>query len=269
MEISTGTLAPGVPGIGVRGMPSGPPRAMEKLFEIVHEDAEVLVINKPADLVCHPTKGDAYSSLISRIRLHLPATVRPQLVNRLDRETSGLVLVAKTEEAARSLRKIWEMRAVQKEYLAIVHGLVAAPGGLIDEPLGKDVSSLVAIKDCVRADGAEAQTGFQVERRFQRPEGCFTLLRVQPLTGRKHQIRIHLAHYGHPIVGDKLYGGDADLYLALVERRLTTEQRQRLILWCHALHAAELRFQWRNQELVFLAPPETWFTEFLGEKSPK
>ncbi len=242
---------------------------MEKLFEIVHEDAELLVINKPADLVCHPTKGDAYSSLISRIRMHLPAEVRPHLVNRLDRETSGLVLVAKTDAAARALRKIWETRAVQKEYLAIVHRHVKAANGLIDEPLGKDELSPVAIKDCVRPDGAAAQTGFQVERRFRRAEGDFTLLRVQPLTGRKHQIRIHLAHYGHSIVGDKLYGGDVDLYLALVEERLTAEQRQRLILWCHALHAAEVRFHWRGQEQVFRAPPEPWFTDFLNSESGK
>ena len=242
---------------------------MEKLFEIVHEDAELLVINKPADLVCHPTKGDVYSSLISRVRLHLPADARPHLVNRLDRETSGLVLVAKTDEAARSLRKIWETRAVQKEYLAIAHGHVRAAHGLINEPLGKDEASKVAIKDCVRPDGAAAQTEFQVERRFKRAEGEFTLLRVQPLTGRKHQIRIHLAHYGHPIVGDKLYGGDADLYLALVENRLTAEQRQRLILWCHALHAAEVRFHWRDQEQVFHAAPEPWFTDFLNSESGK
>ena len=237
---------------------------METLFEVVHEDAELLVINKPADLVCHPTKGDAYSSLISRVRLYLPADARPHLVNRLDRETSGLVLVAKTDAAARSLRKIWETRTVQKEYLAIVHGHVRAANGLIDEPLGRDEASPVAIKDCVRVDGASAQAGFKVERRFRRAAGDFTLLRVQPLTGRKHQIRIHLAHFGHPIVGDKLYGGDADLYLALVEQRLTTEQRERLILWCHALHAAEVRFQWCGQEVAFRAPPEAWFVEFAN-----
>ncbi len=237
---------------------------MEKLFEIIHEDAELLVINKPADLVCHPTKGDVYSSLISRIRLHLPADVRPQLVNRLDRETSGIVLVAKTDVAARELRNIWETRAVRKEYFAVVHGHVRSADGMIEEPLGKDESSVVAIKDCVRGDGAAAQTGFQVAQRFSRAEGDFTWLRVQPLTGRKHQIRIHLAHYGHPIVGDKLYGGDPDLYLALVQNRLTPEQRQRLILWCHALHAAEVHFEWRGQSRIFRAAPEPWFTDFLN-----
>src|ERR1051326_1180142 len=110
---------------------------MERLFEIIHEDAELLVINKPAGLVCHPTKGDAYSSLISRVRLHLGEGTQPQLINRLDRETSGVLLVAKQVGAARELRRAWETRNVHKEYLAIVHGHVRADQGLVDAPLGR------------------------------------------------------------------------------------------------------------------------------------
>ena len=320
---------------------------MRKLFEIVYEDEELLVINKPAGLVCHPTKTDEYSSLISRVRLYLGAEARPQLVNRLDRETSGVTIVAKTAEAARELRKMWERQskdsslsssaksaadlslvtsaatileaAVEKEYWAIVHGAVGEEHGVIDAPLGKDAQSKVAIKDCVRADGAAAVTEFwklpstvartansgeldaaspltpdlSAEERMPadisgvgpvnvcpantksttrtrtrtrtsfmgREIPGFSLLRVRPHTGRKHQIRIHLAHIGHPIVGDKLYGGDEDLYLALVEDRLTAEQRERLILPYHALHARQVRLNWRGKKMVFQSEPEGWFVE--------
>jgi 23S rRNA pseudouridine1911/1915/1917 synthase len=236
----------------------------DRLFEVIHEDDEFLVINKPADLVCHPTKGDIYSSLISRVRLHLGEGIHPHLINRLDRETSGLVLVAKTDEAAKQLRKRWESREVRKIYLAIVRGHVTADSGTIDAPLGKDESSIVAIKDCVRPDGAASQTVYKVLKRFSRAEGDFSLLEVELLTGRKHQIRIHLAHLGHPIVGDKIYGGDETLYLALVESRLTDEQRQRLILHCQALHAGEVRFQWHGEERIYRAEPEKWFRDFIG-----
>ena len=241
---------------------------MEKLFDILHEDADLLVVNKPAGLVCHPTKGDEYSSLISRARLHLQAAATPHLVHRLDRETSGVVLFAKSPEVARELGKAWEARNVTKVYLAIVHGHVGPDRGVIDAPLGRDEASRIAIKDTVRPDGAPARTEYLVVRRFTRllkaaaSPSPFTLLNLRPLSGRKHQIRIHLASLGHPIVGDKIYGGDEDLYLALVEDRLTEEQRSRLILPQHALHAIRLEFEWRGANRCFEAAPEPGFVNF-------
>ena len=238
---------------------------MQPLFEVIFEDADLLVINKPAGLVCHPTKGDEWSSLVSRMRLYLGTQHTAHLINRLDRETSGVVIAAKNPVAAGQLGKLWENRAVEKEYLAIVHGAVLRDAGSIDLPLGKDEGSQVAVKHCVRRDGAGALTEFRVERRFRRAEGEFTLLRVLPKTGRKHQIRIHLAAVGHPLVGDKLYGGDEDLYLALAQNRLTENQRRKLILTNHALHAQSMRLAWRGEQKVFQAPPDDDFMSFSGD----
>ena len=234
-----------------------------ELFELIYEDNNILVINKPADLVCHPTKGDVYSSLISRARLHLDQTNTVHMINRLDRETSGIILIAKNDEAAKELRKLWEKGDENKSYDAIVHGHIKSDSGTINEPLGRNTTSRVAIKDCVRSDGRSSKTCFTVTKRFFKPEGNFSLLEARPETGRKHQLRIHLAHIGHPIVGDKLYGHDEDCYLALVERRLTNKHKKQLILPCHALHAKGLNFDWRGKNWSFKANPEEWFRNFI------
>jgi 23S rRNA pseudouridine1911/1915/1917 synthase len=238
------------------------------LLDIIAQSDDFLVVNKPAGLVCHPTKGDSLSSLVSRARLHLERAGlggSVHFVNRLDRETSGLILLATTPGAASELGKLWEARLARKIYLAIVPGHLPDGPQIIDAPLGRDPSSAVAIKDCVRPDGAPARTGCRVLCRFERAERPFSLLELEPQTGRKHQIRIHLAHLGHPLVGEKLYAGHEDDYLALVQDRLTDAARQRLILPCHALHAARLSFIRRGREWNFEAPPEPWFQAFLPQ----
>jgi 23S rRNA pseudouridine1911/1915/1917 synthase len=231
--------------------PTGAP-----VVDVLHEDADLLVVRKPAGLVCHPTKGDVYSSLISRLRLHREG--QPVfLVNRLDRETS-----------AGALGRLFEARLVRKEYRALVHGFPMEDRFVIDASLGKDMASRVAIKDCVRSDGSPARTTVEVFRRFRRSGRPFAEVRVEPETGRKHQIRIHLEHVGHPIVGDKLYGGDPECYLRFVEGRMTDEDRARLILPWQALHAARLRFEWRGQAREFECDIDESFRTFGTQVGP-
>jgi 23S rRNA pseudouridine1911/1915/1917 synthase len=232
---------------------------MQTLFEVVAEDEDFLVINKPAGLVCHPTKGDEYSSLISRVRLYLGAASTPHMINRLDRETSGIVIIAKHLEAAACLRKLWESRQVEKEYLAIVHGAFPRGKITINAPLGKDSESAVAIKDTVVPNGTPAETHAYLLRHLPHESGTLSLLRVVLLTGRKHQIRIHLAHIGYPIVGDKLYGGDENLYLGFVNDSLTLEQKRRLITENHLLHAARVTLSWFGAIRTFSCAPDAAF----------
>jgi 23S rRNA pseudouridine1911/1915/1917 synthase len=216
------------------------------MLHVVEDRPDLLVINKPAGLVCHPTKHGEMSSLIGRVRLHL-GHVEGRLVNRLDRETSGLVLVAKHRDAARDLGRLFAGDGVEKQYSAIVHGTLPSRPFLISAALGKDEGSAVVVKDCVRPDGAAAATEVELVECFTRVGQPFSVARVRPRTGRKHQIRIHLAHAGHPLVGDKLYGGDEQRYLRLVNGTLTDDDRLALMLPHHALHAAVLTFEWRGR----------------------
>jgi 23S rRNA pseudouridine1911/1915/1917 synthase len=256
-----------IPGLAENRPPVMLPPQMGPPLDVILETPTLLAVNKPADLVCHPTKGDEWSSLIGRARLHCGSGSLPHLVHRLDRETSGLVLLAKHSAAAGELGRIWEQNRVQKTYLAIVTDHPSGDEGEIEAPLGKDESSPIAIKDCVRSDGRPAATGYVVLKRFFRDERPFALLRVRPRTGRKHQIRIHLAHAGHPIVGDKLYGGNPDHYLALVQGRLDQDRQKALITANHLLHAAELQFDWRGAGFRLVASPGREFREFLGDPS--
>ena len=235
----------------------------DRLFEVIFEDESLLVVHKPADLVCHPTKGDIYSSLISRVRLYLPSeATSAHMINRLDRETSGLVLIAKDKETARLLARQWESRSVFKTYRALVLEWPERDTLEIHASLGKDLRSAVYVKDAVCEYVTPASTHVKVLKRFKRQGKPYSLLEVYPLTGRKHQIRIHLQSIGHSIVGDKLYGLDERYYLALVNGTLADEDRANLLLPYQALHAQSVSIDLNGERRTFTAREEAWFEAF-------
>jgi 23S rRNA pseudouridine1911/1915/1917 synthase len=236
------------------------------LFSVLHQDPDLLVVDKPAGLVCHPTKDGEMSSLIGRVRLHL-GHADGRLVNRLDRETSGIVVIATSSAVAGELGRLFSGQAVVKTYLAIVDGHLATDTLVMTGPLGDDEASPVAIKACVRADGAAAETHASVRARWTRDGRPYTLLEVTPRTGRKHQIRVHLAAAGFPIVGDKLYGDDEQRYLRFVSRAMTDDDVRALRLECHALHAGRLTWTWRDRVWDIQTPPPEAFRAFVGDAS--
>jgi len=194
------------------------------------------------------------------------------IVNRLDRETSGLVLVAKTAAAARDFGLLMQRHALHKEYLAIVWGWPEWEHKFIDAPLvrqSKYQHSVIWLKQTIHDAGAPAQTEFYVERRFRKSAASadkFSVIRAVPRTGRTHQIRLHLASIGHPIVGDKIYGPDEKFYLRFIETGWTHELEEGLLLPRHALHSAKLAIG-DHREWTSALPPD--LAEFCGSDSSR
>ncbi len=207
-------------------------------LDIVYEDDTLVVVNKPAGLVVHPAAGAPSGTLANALAYHfqqLPdggTGVRPGLVHRLDRDTSGLLVVAKTESALENLSDQFRDRTVFKSYLALVHGRLATNSGKIDQPLGRDLSNRTRM--AVVRSGRNALTLYRVRRGFDR----FTLLDVELKTGRTHQIRVHLAWLKHPVVGDETYGSGRDN--TIQDARLRAQVRS---LDRQFLHAEKLAFK--------------------------
>lgn len=217
---------------------------------IVEQDDEVVVVNKPGDIVCHPSKNGPWSSLVGAVRESL-ALPRVHMIYRLDRETSGVMVFAKNSVMAGRLQTAVEGRRVRKHYFAILCGELREPV-IVDAPLGRDLASpIVARQAVVRGpEGKPAVTEFLPLAQG----GGFTLVRVRPRTGRQHQIRVHAAHLGHPLVGDKMYGPDQLLFLEFIEHGFTPRLAELLLLPRHALHAAAMEFEPGEGGRRFRAP---------------
>ena len=240
-------------------------------FTIIDETEDYVVVDKPPFLLVHPTKPNAAPTLWKQLRELLAFEIagggQVSIVNRLDRETSGLVLVAKTSAAARKFGMLMQERRLKKEYLAIVWGWPEWENKVVDVPLdrqSKRQKSRIWLKQMTHPAGAPARTEFHVERRFIKSESSsadkFSFIRAVPRTGRTHQIRLHLALIGHPIVGDKIYGPDEQLYLRFIETGWTPELKQRLLLPRHALHSAKLAIV---GEIEWKSPLPADLAEFL------
>ena len=220
-------------------------------FSVIQESPGWIVVDKPPFVQIHPKKPDGPKTLWHGLRELLAYELanggQVSIVNRLDRETSGLVLIAKTHEAARRFSTAFVRRAVEKEYLAIVWGWPPEDEFTVDAPIlrqGERLPTAIYLKRCIHPDGAEAVTHFRVEKRFEKPgAGRFALIRAFPKTGRTHQIRLHLSHAGFPIVGDKIYGPDERCYLEFIQTGWTASLESRLLLPRHALHATRLRLE--------------------------
>jgi 23S rRNA pseudouridine1911/1915/1917 synthase len=209
-------------------------------LSIVYEDGDVIVVDKPAGLVVHPAAGHAHGTLVNAVLAHAPdlrgvgGETRPGIVHRLDKDTSGLIVVAKHDAAHRHVQRQFKARTVQKVYLALVEGRLVPGEGIIDAPIARDRAHRQRM--AVVQDGREARTRYRVIRDW----GLFSLVEAYPETGRTHQIRVHFAWRGHPLVGDTLYG----------------RQKPSLPIARHFLHAARLtlRLPSSGEERTFESP---------------
>lgn len=206
---------------------------------VLYEDDSIIAVDKPAGLPVHPTARYLRNTLTAVLDERYPKQI-VHLCHRLDKETSGVIVAARSVELEVKLKAAFAGRDVKKRYLAITHGAPREEQFLIDAPMalaGHEVGVLMAITP-VEKGGLPSRTRVRVLERF----GAFSLLECAPETGRQHQIRLHLAHVGTPIVGDKLYAHSPDVFVASLEDKLTDEQRALLMLERHALHAAGIRF---------------------------
>jgi 23S rRNA pseudouridine1911/1915/1917 synthase len=212
-------------------------------LEIVYEDDHLLVVNKPAGMVTHPAYGNYTGTLVNALLHHCASlsavndATRPGIVHRLDKDTSGLMVVAKTDQAHAHLARQFAKRTIRREYQAIVWGALAGPTGVIEANLGRSKSDRK--KMAVVQEGKRAVTEYTVLERFP----YLSLVRLRLQTGRTHQIRVHLAHIQHPVFGDPTYNGRRILYGPGSARQKAEVQALLEILTRQALHARTIGFR--------------------------
>ena len=232
-------------------------------LDVVHEDAELLVVNKPAGLVTHPAPGHWDGTLVNAVLWHLgqraDGVPRAGIVHRLDKDTSGLLLVAKTEAAHAALSRQLKARAIRRRYLALVEGHLPLDAGTVDAPIGRHATHRKEMT--VRhLGGRAAVTHYRVMRRFsaEGPAAPCTLVEVSLETGRTHQIRVHMAHLGHPVVGDTTYGRHPASFWreAGVDRQLL-----------HAYHLS-LTHPRTGRRLTLTAPAPDDIVQWTGRELP-
>ncbi len=211
-------------------------------LQIVYEDEQVIVVNKPAGMVTHPAYRNYTGTLVNALLYHtgqlsrVNEELRPGIIHRLDKDTSGLMVVAKNDHAHSFLAKQFSQRTIEREYWAVVWGKFKSPTGLIEAKLGR--SKKDRRKVAVTSDGKPAATEYSVISEFD----FLTLLRLKLRTGRTHQIRVHLAHIGHPVFGDPTYGGRTSDWGGL-DRKKSQQAANLLGLISHqALHAKTIGF---------------------------
>ena len=238
-------------------------------FTVLDETVDYIVVDKPAPLKIHPSTPDGVPTLWDGLRgllaYELANGGQVSIINRLDRETSGVVLVAKHAWAARRFGLAMQRRQVRKVYVALVHGWPEWEKKELNAPIlrAADVEvSEVRVRQRVHPQGVPCETAFQVLGRWQADHGPVALVEARPRTGRMHQIRVHLAHLGHPIVGDKIYGPDARAYMDFIEQGWTPELAARLHSPRHLLHSRVLEIGVGGEEPVLrweaALPPEFW-----------
>ena len=252
------------PGQNVRvvlpDLPRESPKGEDIPIDIIYEDDWIAAVNKPPEMVVHPARGHWSGTLAGALTFHFGGKLssvggpsRPGIVHRLDRDTSGVILVAKTDIIHAKLAAIFHDRKIQKEYFAIVQGVPERDRDVVEEPIGPHPR--LREKMAIRREpneGKPAETFFEVTERFR----GFATVRLLPKTGRTHQIRLHMAHIGCAVLCDKLYGGRSQITLGEITKDTNAPDADRVVLNRQALHAKRIRFTHpeTNQEIEIEAP---------------